>query len=140
MFSFLVCMLGLVSASTNDCSLATDRFKIEEVMFVPSHPHAGENTTLYLKFVNPSEPVDDGITKTTLTYNFIPFNPSVESLCKNTICPIPSGLSEQASSSLWPNVAGTVTIRTTWLDLDGNQLLCFEIKEKTFEYDFVEGL
>jgi hypothetical protein len=146
MFSFIIaCLASLVTSITTDCSLPTSLFKIEELRFVPENPHVGENTTLYLAFNNPGLPITDGKTTTSVKYSFIPLTPTVEPLCQNTQCPILTGQTEQASSSLWPDVTGTVIIRSVWTDLDGNELLCFEIREKTMgnsvmEHEGLEGL
>ena len=140
MFKFLFSALFTVISSTvQDCSLSTSLFKIETLTFTPTSPTIGENTTLYLKFNNPNLVVTDGFVTTSITYNFIPFNPSVEPLCSNTKCPIVSGFTEQYSSSPWPDLSGSVTIRIVWTDLDGNQLLCMQIKEKTMISDYLEG-
>jgi hypothetical protein len=146
MFSFILAsLMSFVASITTDCSLATSLFKIEEVRFVPESPHVGENTTLYLTFNNPGLPLADGTATTSVKYSFIPLTPTIEPLCKNTHCPVLTGQTEQASSSLWPDVKGTVIIRSVWTDLDGNELLCFEIKEKTMgnevmEHEGLEGL
>jgi ML domain len=146
MFCFILAYLvSFVSSITTDCSASNSLFKIEELRFVPENPHVGENTTLYLTYNNPGLPVGDGTATTSVKYSFIPITPTVEPLCKNTQCPILAGQTEQASSSLWPDVKGTVTIRSVWNDLDGNELLCFQIKEITMgnsviEYEGLEGL
>lgn len=137
LFLFSVAFTGAVVI---DCGLPSDIFKIQEAKVVPSNPHVGENTTLYLKFNNTGEPIVDGTAKVGITYNFIPFSPSIESICRYTNCPIASGITNHASSTLWPFMTGSISIKTVWRDLDGRQLLCFEVKEQTFEHDSLEGL
>jgi hypothetical protein len=146
MFCFILAYLvSFVSSVVTDCSSSNSLFKIEEVRFVPTNPKAGENTTLYLTYNNPGLPLADGTATTSVKYSFIPLTPTVQPLCKNTNCPILTGQVEQASSSLWPDIKGTVTIKSVWADLNGNELLCFQIKETTMgnsviEHEGLEGL
>ena len=127
LFSFIMS----ASAITSICSSVNSLLKITDLVFSPDPPFANQNTTLYLKFNNPGSPITDGTSTTMVTYNFIPFSPTVEPLCQNTECPVPTGLTEQSSSSLWPStLSGTVATTITWTDLNQNQLLCMKITVK----------
>jgi len=127
LFSFIVS----ASAITSVCSSANSLLKIKDLVFSPDPPLANQNTTLYLKFDNPGPMIAGGTSTTAVTYNFIPFSPTVEPLCQNTACPVPTGLTEQSSSSLWPSgLSGTVVTTITWNDLQENELLCMKITVK----------
>ena len=131
MFFALFSFIAAASAITSICSSANSLLKITDLVFSPDPPLANQNTTLYLKFNNPGDSIMDGFSTTAVTYNFIPFSPTLEPLCQNTVCPIPNGLTEQSSSSLWPSdISGTVITTITWTDLQKNQLLCMKITVK----------
>lgn len=141
MFKILLASLAtFVAASVEDCSSSSALFKIESLDFTPDKPLAGENTTLTVKFNNPGYTVSSGTASTTLSWNFIPFEPTVEPLCQNTDCPIAAGSTQQSSSSAWPDVSGFVQINITWYNENGAELLCILIKETTMEGDYLEGL
>lgn len=130
-FLALLSFFASASAITTICSSTNSLLKITDLIFSPDPPIANQNTTLYLKFNNPGSPITDGTSTTVVTYNFIPFSPTVEPLCQNTVCPVPSGLTEQSSSSIWPpSLSGTVATTITWTDLQKNQLLCMKITVK----------
>ncbi len=129
---FAILMTSVVG-SVEDCSSTYSLFKIESLDFTPSSPLAGDNTTLTVAFNNPGYVVNGGSATTSLTYNYIPFNPTVEPLCQNTACPVANGSTQQSSSSAWPDISGYIEITITWTDELGNQLLCMRIKDSTME-------
>jgi len=83
-----------------------------------------------VQFNNPGLPVSDGTVTTSLTYNFIPFSPTTEALCTNTLCPIVTGFNDRSTTNPWPDATGTVASTIKW-DLDGNNLLCIKLNVKT---------
>jgi len=136
----LIALLYTAQAVVDDCSVPNSIFKIQELTFSPSQPVIGENTTLYVKFNNPGEPVLDGTVTTAIKYNFLPLSPDIQPLCQNTACPVPVGVTEQSSSSLWPDLSGIVDIRITWTDTNNNQLMCMHVKESAVQGDINEGI
>jgi hypothetical protein len=117
-------------ASVTDCSKGTSLFKITALSLTPDPPVKGQNTTLSVSMIVP-EVITDGTVTYTTTYNFIPFAPSVESLCGTVPCPIPTG--PQTVSSSYPidaSLSGTVTIKIEWKDLIPRQLLCVSMALK----------
>ena len=103
-------------------------FTITELGQTPSNSiSAGENLTLTLKYTTPIE-IDDGIAKTAVTLNYLPFAPTSESLCLNTPCPLFPGYDYDGSVSapLPSGINGLLITQITWTDLNGKQLLCIK--------------
>ena len=87
---------------------------------------AGQNVSLTLKYTS-YVPVSAGTVTTAVTYNFIPFQPTVDDLCKSVVCPLAAGDHDGSSSVVTPSgVSGSVTTTITWADADGKQLLCIK--------------
>ena len=116
--------------TVSGCSLTPNSFKIQEATFVPLNPNE-ENKSLYMKFVNLNEPIDIGTMASSITYKVVPFNLFDEGC--------PQCFNNGRVIDLFPNIAGTITIKTILINVDGAELLCFETNERTVEYDMIEG-
>jgi hypothetical protein len=81
-------------------------------------------------FDTPGATVTDGTVTTSVTYNFLPLTPTVESLCDNTACPIVNGPNDRSTVSTWPDVRGTVVTKSVWTSTDGDNLLCVQTSIK----------
>ena len=124
----LAALAGLASAFISDCDPAS-RFRPTELAVNPDPPVANQPISMTVKFDNPGAVVTDGTVTTSVTLNFIPFQPSEEPLCTNTACPIPSGPVDRSTSSTWPDgVSGTVISKSVWAGVDGESLLCVQTK------------
>lgn len=124
----LVALAGLAAATISDCDSAS-RFRPTELAVTPDPPVANQPISMTVKFDNPGAVVTDGTVTTSVTLNFIPFQPSEEPLCTNTACPIPSGPVDRSTSSTWPDgVSGTVISKSVWTGVDGESLLCVQTK------------
>lgn len=120
--SAFVAATGLIK----DCDTAS-RFRPTELAVSPDPPVRGQPVTMTVKFDNPGSVVDDGTVTTSVTLNFIPFQPSSEPLCQNTACPIPSGAADRSTSSTWPDtVSGRVVTKSVWTGVNGESLLCVQ--------------
>ncbi len=85
---------------------------------------AGQNVSLTLKYTSYA-PVDAGTVTTAVTYNFIPFQPTVTDLCTSVACPLAPGDHDGSSSLATPaGISGSVVSTITWNDQHGAQLLC----------------
>ena len=127
MFSFLA-LAGLAAATISDCD-PTARFRPTELAVTPDPPVAGQPVAMTVKFDNPGAEVTDGTVTTSVTLNYIPFQPSEEPLCTNTACPIPTGPVDRSTSSTWPdNVNGLIVSKSVWTGVDGESLLCVQTK------------
>ena len=114
------------SGLIKDCDTAS-RFRPTELAVTPDPPVRGQPVVMTVKFDNPGPVVDDGTVTTSVTLNFIPFQPSSEPLCQNTACPIPSGAADRSTSSTWPDtVSGRIVTKSVWTGSGGESLLCVQ--------------
>jgi hypothetical protein len=116
------------NASISDCD-PTSRFRPTKLALSPDPPTLGQPVLMTVQFENPGAEVVDGTVRTSVTLNFIPFQPTEEPLCTNTQCPIPTGAVDRSTSSTWPdNVSGSVVSKSQWYGPDGESLLCVQTK------------
>lgn len=119
------------NALIKDCGAGQTVFQLTELALTPDPPVRGKPLDMKVVFNNPGAEVSDGTVTTTLSLNFIPFQPSVEPLCKNTICPIVEGLNDRSTSSVWPDtVSGAVSSKITWVGPNSENLLCIQFNTK----------
>jgi len=134
MFGRLVSLLSvfaLATASIKDCSSGTSVLQLTDLALSPDPPVLGQPLDMTVKFNNPGEEIVDGTVTTSVTLNFIPFQPTVEALCTNTQCPLVSGANDRSTNSVWPdNVSGSIVSKIEWTAVDGTQLLCIQINAK----------
>lgn len=121
-------LAGFAAATISDCDPAS-RFRPTELAVTPDPPVANQPVSMTVKFDNPGTEVTDGTVTTSVTMNFIPFQPSEEPLCQNTACPITQGANDRSTSSTWPsNVNGLIVTKSEWVGVDGESLLCVQTK------------
>lgn len=119
---------SVAKGSITDCSKGASYFKPTDLALSPDPPQQGQLLYMTVKFDNPGADVMDGTVTTSVTLNYIPFSPTVETLCTNTQCPLTSGPNDRSTSSVWPdNVSGKVVSKIVWADTDGVELLCVQI-------------
>lgn len=128
-FLRLLAGVAAIAAATGlikDCD-TTSRFRPTELAVSPDPPVRGQPVAMTVKFDNPGPVVDDGTVTTSITLNYIPFQPSSEPLCQNTACPIPTGAVDRSTSSTWPDtVSGRIVTKSVWTGSDGESLLCVQ--------------
>lgn len=106
-------------------------FAVKAVSLNPPNPVAGQQVGLHLEYVVPEPTVTGGTTQYTITYNFIPFQPTVEPLCQNVPCPLSPGAYSNDTLTTWPSGAsGSFTSTMKWFDPSSLLLLCIEIAGK----------
>lgn len=121
-------LAAIAGATISDCD-PTSRFRPTELAVTPDPPVANQPVAMTVKFDNPGAEVTDGTVTTSVTLNFIPFQPSEEPLCTNTACPIPAGPVDRSTTSTWPSgVSGIVVTKSVWAGVDGESLLCVQTK------------
>ncbi len=129
MFRLGVFLAALVTttSSIEDCGGSSAAFKITELaQDPPSTVGAGQNVSLTLKY-SVSEEVTSGRVVKSVTYNYIPFEPTEEDLCTNAACPLTPGDHDGSTWYLWPSgVSGLIDSKVEWYDLKGNLLLCID--------------
>lgn len=134
LFQLFAIGLGFATASIKDCSNGASLLQLTDLSLAPSTPVRGQTLDMTVKFNNPGPEIADGTVTTTVTLNFIPFQPTVEVLCTNTQCPLTSGANDRSTNSVWPdNVSGSITSKIEWTAVDGTQLLCIQINAKIAE-------
>ena len=132
MMKFLVSLYAVLNATLKDCSSGTSVFTINSMSLDPPNPSPGQKTAFFLDYtVPPNTLVTDGTTRYEVTYNFLPFSPTIEPLCANVPCPLGPGRYLNTSYSTWPTgLSGTLMTRMKWLDPVGTLLICTEISSK----------
>ena len=115
---------SLASANIANCGKSAV-FQITSLSQDPAtNVQAGQNISLVLTYSSPVT-ISGGTVTTSITYNYIPFNPTVEDLCTKVACPVNAGDHDGSSSYFFPTgVNGQVTTKIEWKDLEGKLLLC----------------
>jgi len=121
----------IAHASISDCGFGKSVFQLTELAFTPSNPSPGVDTQMTVKFTNPGPEITDGTVVTSLSWNYIPFDPTTEALCSNTQCPLVSGDNDRSTSSPWPDITGLVSSHIEWTDTSGALLLCIDLDVTT---------
>jgi len=124
-------LFGVTQGSISDCAKGTSLFKINNLQFFPDPSTRNENTTVILDYTVPDGTIVSAGTATyEPTFNYIKYPSTVDDLCVKMGCPILPGSYSPSSSTVMPNIAGTLSIKTTWRDDLNNILLCYTITTK----------
>jgi hypothetical protein len=127
---FLVATLS-ASASAATVKSCGGTFGIKGASLSPTDPIPGQKVLLHLEYVVPEPTITGGTSEYSMTYNFIPFQPTVEPLCQNVPCPLNPGPYANTTESVWPSgLSGTVKSTMKWFDPSSVLLLCIEIVAK----------
>lgn len=115
------------SVSLRDCgNPSTDQARITSMGFTPTNPLPNENTTLWIAY-DLKSPITGGTAKYSVSFNGIPFTPTVNDLCTQTVCPKEVGFYNETSSSLFPDgISGKVVSKIQWTDQDVLPVWCLE--------------
>jgi hypothetical protein len=132
---YLTTLLSLniivAKAFINDCSNGKSLFSIQSLGFWPDPAIKNSNSTTSFAYTVPEPGFAGGSAIYSVTYNFIPVSPTTEDLCKSIICPIVPGVYNTSSSTTFPDLSGSLTIKIEWKGLNSEQLLCAQIKTTT---------
>lgn len=91
----------------------------------------------YILYLNAdlSNQVDNGTSKYSITYNFIPLSPTINDLCteisnSNISCPLNDHISLQSKGTIPVGVSGSTIIKNEWFNGNNERILCmlFNIK------------
>jgi len=125
----LIASTFFLNATVNDCGAGKSIFTLNAASLTPTDPAPGEEAKLYLEYTVPAGvTVTDGTAEYDTTWNFIPFEPTIEPLCQDIPCPLGPGQYQNTSTSTWPTgVSGLLDTQMKWLDTESNLLLCVEI-------------
>jgi len=130
----MVALLGLFIAAAaapvlKNCGVTKAIFKLNSYSLTPAAPIPGNPVTLNMDYTVPEGiVVNGGIATYAFTYNSIPLTPTTEPLCSNIPCPISPGTYSNHTITQWPSgLSGSFTIKNTWTDDKGAQLICLSI-------------
>ena len=133
MFDTLLQMIkGLIAfiaatVSLKDCgNPATDQAIITGYGFSPSNPIAGDLTELWVAY-DLKSPITGGTASYSLSLNGIPFTPTIDELCTQTVCPKEVGSYNETSHSTFPSgISGKIVSKIIWKNQDNNPVWCLE--------------
>lgn len=130
-FKFFIIVSAISTrASIVDCSNGKSLFSIQGLGFWPDPAIKNENSSISFAYSVPEPGVTAGSVKYSMSYNFIPLNPTIEDLCTQVTCPLLPGPYNQTTTSLFPDLSGSVLVTIEWKNAEGVQLLCAHIKTK----------
>jgi len=93
--------------------------------------------TDYTLFLNAdlSQEIDNGTSKYSITYNFIPISPTENDLCteinnSNITCPVSEHISSESKGTIPKDVSGTIVIKNEWFNLLEARILCMQFTIK----------
>ena len=115
------------TVTLKDCgNPTTDQAVITGYGFSPSNPSPGDPTELWVAYDLKSQ-----LTEGTATYSFslngIPFTPTVDDLCTQTVCPKEIGSYNETSHSTFPSgVSGKVVSKIQWKNQNSEPVWCLE--------------
>jgi len=122
----LIMLVGAV-VSLRDCgNPATDKAAITGYGFSPESPVGGDATELWVAY-NLKSPITGGTATYSVNLNGIPFTPSVDDLCSQTVCPKETGFYNETSKSTFPTgISGKILTKIQWKNQDNEPVWCVE--------------
>jgi hypothetical protein len=121
----LAMMLGFLSI--RDCGNGKGRASLLGFDSQPPNPVAGDNISLWVAYDLPAPPITGGTATYAFTLNGIPFSPTVDDLCTQTLCPKETGFNNETSSSIFPSgISGKIVSSVTWADQNDDLVWCVE--------------
>lgn len=129
--TLLFSMMVSVLSTLRDCSSGNGLFTMISQGFSPEPPVPGQDATLWFYYQVPDNlTVTAGTAKYSITFNGIPFSPTVDDLCTQVDCPLVPGIFNLSSTSQFPSVSGKIISKIQWYNEDASLLLCSELTEK----------
>ena len=125
--TLLFTSLALASSSISDCGKGATKFAIDGLAYWPDPPVPGQNGTLSFLYTVPDtvSSITDGTAKYSISFNGIPFTPTVDPLCDDVPCPITPGTFNLTSTSEFPTgSSGKIVSTIQWYDTSSSELLC----------------
>jgi hypothetical protein len=126
MFSKFFSFMGMLG-SLRDCGNGMGRATILSMDSQPLTPVVGENVSLWINYDLPAPAITGGTATYSFKINGLPFSPSVEDLCTQTLCPIQAGVHNESSSSVWNGgITGKIISQILWRDQNDALVWCVE--------------
>lgn len=94
----------------------------------PATPVAGDNVTLWVAYTIPEPAITGGTATYKVTLNGIPFTPTTEDLCTQTVCPKAANTPHNETSwSIFPSgISGKIASQIEWTDQTNALVWCIE--------------
>ena len=139
MFKLLTFLLMLTVSSASvtqftmkSCGTSTDLAQNVILNVEPVLPQS--DYTLFLD-ADLSQSVNQGTSKYSVTYNFIPLSPTTEDLCteiakSNITCPLNNTIASESKGTVPTGLSGTVVIKNEWFDVSNARILCMQFNIK----------
>lgn len=126
-------MFKVLLASTvtlRNCGSSSDQATILGMGFAPQSPSPGELTELWVAY-SLKAPITGGTATYAYSFNGIPFSPTIEDLCTQTLCPKAIGVYNETSSSDFPSgITGKIISTIKWADQNTKPVWCTELTFK----------
>lgn len=128
---FLLKLLSILAASVTlrDCGSSSDQASITGMGFAPQSPRPGDPTELWVAYDLKTR-ITGGTATYSYSFNGIPFSPTIEDLCTQTVCPKELGIYNETTSSEFPSVSGKILSTIKWKDQDTKPIWCVELTIK----------
>ncbi len=121
----LAMLLGFISI--RDCGNGKGRAALLGFDSQPANPVPGDNVSLWVAYDLPTPAITGGTATYTFSLNGIPFPPTVDDLCTQTVCPKETGFNNESSSSIFPSgVSGKIVSSVAWNDQNNDLVWCVE--------------
>ena len=126
MFRFLTLFAASLS-SIRDCSNGQGRAAVLAFDAQPASPKPGDTVSLWVAYDLPAPEITGGTATYSVTYNGIPFPPTVNPLCDETSCPKMTGFNNETSKTEFPSgLSGKITSSIKWNDQNDDLVWCVE--------------
>jgi hypothetical protein len=129
---FLNKLFTIIAASVTlrDCGDVSDQAKITGMGFYPLNPSPNQDTELWVSY-DLNSIITGGTATYSYSFNGIPFSPTIEDLCTQTICPQNIGDYNETSKSTFPSgVSGKVISKIQWENQNFQPIWCLEMTFK----------
>jgi hypothetical protein len=121
------------NATYRNCGSSSDLAKNLVISIVPDAPKGGDDVTTIFDY-DLSSVVTGGSSSYALSFNGIPFSPTVNDLCSDMAagccpdpCPLAIGHHTDKSITAFPSgISGKLITTIRWKDQNSNQILCVE--------------
>lgn len=115
----------LYGGAVEDCTPSNALSKIVSMGIQPVNPKPNDISYLWVNF-DLSQPVSSGNVTYSYSWNFIPFEPTIVSLCDQTECPLYPGVQNVTGNTTFPDVSGYVEVKVDWADDTGTPIWCVQ--------------
>ena len=122
-------LTATASATVTDCN-SSSIFRPTTLALTPDPPVKDQPVKLSLVFDNTGSEVTNGTVTNTITYNGLPFTPSIKPLCEDTACPILVGSNDRSADTNVPAFTGKVLSHIVWTGSNDEVLLCIDMTLK----------